>query len=520
MKLLTCVLLVTGTALGVISNLPAADTDAARATIDPGGGINPLILTVDMKKIFETHPRTIEETKRIDELRNRSKNDETDELRERVSQLSREIVKLDDSLRSGELDGERLEQIRKLRNEKAAELKSLDEEMRDRGATRERELQEKSMQIRAQILEDIMKAVAAAPALSGASILVDKSGGSTNGVPVLVYSNPSLDRTGAVQKQTGVPGAIAENEDSGAGKPLSIAVVDMKRVFEGFYKTKEAEQTVNGKRGAAKKEVEEFMQKVSRASEDLKKLDQQLAEPGLSAAVRKTRTAERETKAAALEARNRESRELGASREKQVQDEAVALRNGIVDAISGVIVEGVRANGHVDLVFDSSGPSLNAVLILQRAEGVPDWTDAVVAALNSSQAGAKQTPIRSDIGAASTTGLRFAVIDLKRTFVTIPATKEAEKVVNEAREKVKAEATSDAEREAKSKELQALSLKLRTKVVEKITGAIAEKAKAAGCHVLLDVSGMTLNGVPVVVIHRGLPDLTNEVITTLGGAAP
>ena len=59
----------------------------------------------------------------------------------------------------------------------------------------------------------------------------------------------------------------------------------------------------------------------------------------------------------------REINEFRQTRERQLQEQAMRMREGIVKEITDVVMEKVKAN-RMDLVFDKSGMSLNGVPVL------------------------------------------------------------------------------------------------------------------------------------------------------------
>ena len=67
----------------------------------------------------------------------------------------------------------------------------------------------------------------------------------------------------------------------------------------------------------------------------------------------------------------REINEFRQTRERQLQQQAMRMREGIVKEITDIIMERVKTNG-MDLVFDKSGLSMNCVpvrLVLQGQHG-------------------------------------------------------------------------------------------------------------------------------------------------------
>ena len=87
----------------------------------------------------------------------------------------------------------------------------------------------------------------------------------------------------------------------------------------------------------------------------------------------------------------REINEFRQTREKQLQEQAVRMRDGIVKEITDVVMTKVKA-ANMDLVFDNSGVSLNGVPTVMYSR--PDWdfTTDVVAQLNKAAAASSATP--------------------------------------------------------------------------------------------------------------------------------
>jgi outer membrane protein len=165
---------------------------------------------------------------------------------------------------------------------------------------------------------------------------------------------------------------------------IRIGTVDMKKVFDSYYKTKDAESKINEARNNAKKEIEERMDTAKKVLEDVKKLDEDIAKPELSKEAKEQKGKVRGEKASELQTMDREIREFQASREKQLQEQSVRMRGGIVDEINKVVTDKVKAEGY-DIVFDRSGPSLNGVPILLYAKESYDFTPDVISALNKNR---------------------------------------------------------------------------------------------------------------------------------------
>ncbi|HEV7406159.1 MAG TPA: OmpH family outer membrane protein [Chthoniobacteraceae bacterium] len=184
---------------------------------------------------------------------------------------------------------------------------------------------------------------------------------------------------------------------STASAQLRIGTVDMKRVFENYYKTKDAEQRINEQRNVAKKELEDRLETVQKAVAEVRKLDEDIDRPELSATAKEAKKKDRMDKVTAINNQQRENDDFRQTREKQLQEQSVRMREAIVTEINRVVTDRVKSEQY-DIVFDRSGPSLNGVPVILYAKESYDFTTDVVTALNRSkgtEAASPEPPVRA-----------------------------------------------------------------------------------------------------------------------------
>jgi outer membrane protein len=162
---------------------------------------------------------------------------------------------------------------------------------------------------------------------------------------------------------------------------MKIGTVDMQRAFKEYNKTKEAEVKINDAKNSAKKEYDDRAEAYKKALDEINNLNKQLESPALSAD-KKTQTAkERDDKIANIKNMEREISDFRQTRERQLQEQLMRVREGIVKEITDVVMEKVKAN-RFDLVFDKSGMSINGVPFLLYAPDNVDFTNDIIAVLN------------------------------------------------------------------------------------------------------------------------------------------
>jgi outer membrane protein len=162
---------------------------------------------------------------------------------------------------------------------------------------------------------------------------------------------------------------------------LKIGTVDMNRAFKEYNKTKDAEAKINDAKNQAKKEYDDRADAYKKALDEINNLNKQLDSPALSAEKKAQTAKDRDEKIANIKNMEREINEFRQTRERQLQEQAMRMREGIVKEITDVVNEKVKTNA-LDLVFDKSGMSLNGVPLLMYSKENVDFTTDVVAVLN------------------------------------------------------------------------------------------------------------------------------------------
>jgi len=171
---------------------------------------------------------------------------------------------------------------------------------------------------------------------------------------------------------------------------MKIGTVDMQRAFKEYNKTKEAEVKINDAKNAAKKEYDDRAEAYKKALDEINNLNKQLESPALSAD-KKTQTAkERDDKIANIKNMEREISDFRQTRERQLQEQLMRVREGIVKEITDVVMDKVKGS-NMDLVFDKSGMSINGVPFLLFSHDNIDFTNDIIAVLNKPGRAASST---------------------------------------------------------------------------------------------------------------------------------
>jgi outer membrane protein len=171
---------------------------------------------------------------------------------------------------------------------------------------------------------------------------------------------------------------------------MKIGTVDMQRAFKEYNKTKEAEAKINDAKNSAKKEYDDRAESYKKALDEINNLNKQLESAALSADKKSQTAKERDDKIANIKNMEREISDFRQTRERQLQEQLMRVREGIVKEITDVVMEKVKAN-RFDLVFDKSGMSINGVPFLLYAPDNVDFTNDIIAVLNKPGRAASST---------------------------------------------------------------------------------------------------------------------------------
>lgn len=184
-----------------------------------------------------------------------------------------------------------------------------------------------------------------------------------------------------------VPLALAAALWLGAASPVAaqgsfkIGIIDMKRVFSEYYKTKDAEKSVNDGKEAAKKQLDERNAKYRDLIGKWQESQKLINDPAISEELRAQKKKEAEELSSEAKSLEREMAEFRQRREQQLQEQVTRVRKGILDEIK-VLVEKKAKDANYDLVFDKSGMGVNGVPFLLFSKDAVDFSQDIITELN------------------------------------------------------------------------------------------------------------------------------------------
>ena len=162
---------------------------------------------------------------------------------------------------------------------------------------------------------------------------------------------------------------------------MKIGIVDMKRVFQEYYKTKEAEKKVNEDKSKAKKELDSRSGTYQGLITQWEAAMKIVKDPLVNQDLKLQKQAEAEKIASEAKALEREIDEFRRRREQQLQEQVMRMRKGLLEDISQQVEEMSKRDNY-DLVFDKSGVSPSGVKFLLHSKDAVDFSTEVLGVLN------------------------------------------------------------------------------------------------------------------------------------------
>jgi outer membrane protein len=161
-----------------------------------------------------------------------------------------------------------------------------------------------------------------------------------------------------------------------------IATVDMRKLFDGYWKTKQATAAINDRKAELDKEDRGFLDNLKKTREEYQKLLDSASDQAISADERD----KRKQAAADKYAEIKDSQTAIMQFERQAQATLGAqtqrMRSDILKEIQAAVTSKAKAGGYT-MVVDATADTVNQTPVLLYTDGKNDLTAAVLAQLNA-----------------------------------------------------------------------------------------------------------------------------------------
>lgn len=160
-----------------------------------------------------------------------------------------------------------------------------------------------------------------------------------------------------------------------------IGQVDLKKIFEGYYKTKAADSQLKERANDSEKVLKGMVDDYTKARDDYKKIVDSANDQSVSNDEREKRKKNAETKLLELQEIERSVQQFRQQTQTTLDEQKKRMRDEILKAIKDVIDTKSKKAGY-SLVFDVASQSINQTEVILYNSGVNDFTDEVLSEIN------------------------------------------------------------------------------------------------------------------------------------------
>lgn len=166
-----------------------------------------------------------------------------------------------------------------------------------------------------------------------------------------------------------------------AADAQKIATIDLRKVFDGYWRTKQADANLKEQAADLEKERQVMVDQFQKAETSYKKLLDSANDQALAATERDKRKKDAENEL--LNLRDMESRikQFDNTSRTTLGEKQRRMRDNILQEIRDTVKARVKSTGHT-LVIDSAAETVNGTPIVLFNAGVDDITDSVLSQLN------------------------------------------------------------------------------------------------------------------------------------------
>lgn len=174
-----------------------------------------------------------------------------------------------------------------------------------------------------------------------------------------------------------------------AAAQSKIAIVDLRKVFDDYYKTKAADANLKEKAGELDKERKNLMDQYGKLRDEYKKALDGANDQAVSADEREKRKKSAESKLLEIKELEQTIDQFDRQSRTTLEEQQRRMRDNILKEIQSVITARAKA-GNYSLVLDTASESFNKTPIVLYTNGENDLTATILKELN--QAAPLTTP--------------------------------------------------------------------------------------------------------------------------------
>jgi outer membrane protein len=160
--------------------------------------------------------------------------------------------------------------------------------------------------------------------------------------------------------------------------------VDLAKIWDGYWKTKEAKANIKDRNAEAEKSVKDMNDELVKARDEYQKLAASAEDSAISADERERRKKAAEDKLRDVKERNDRMQEAVTQEKVALQDQVQRMTERLLEEIQAAVAAKAKAANYA-MVLDSSAKVGNGTSVVLFTSGENDLTDQVLSQLNSAR---------------------------------------------------------------------------------------------------------------------------------------
>jgi outer membrane protein len=161
-----------------------------------------------------------------------------------------------------------------------------------------------------------------------------------------------------------------------------IGIIDLQKVFDGYFKTKQADLTLKERGSDFRKSLDGMLEDYKKANQEYTRLLDSANDQAVSSDEREKRKKSAETKLLEIKEIETQVNQFRRSSEQTILEQQRRMRDNIVREIREVISAKAKAAGYA-MVVDTAGQTVNQTPVLLYTNGENDLTEEVLKAINA-----------------------------------------------------------------------------------------------------------------------------------------
>jgi len=163
-----------------------------------------------------------------------------------------------------------------------------------------------------------------------------------------------------------------------------IGTIDLRKVFDNYWKKKQAEAQLKDRQAEIQKELKSMVQELEKGKEEYGTMVRALDDGAISADEKDKRKSSAEKKLKELQEMQNNGVQYQKQAEATLMEQTDRMRSNILAEIRNIVNAKAKTSGF-SMVIDTAAETINKTPVFMYVNGENDITDAVLLQLNSNQ---------------------------------------------------------------------------------------------------------------------------------------